>query len=93
VAQHAHNAVVEEFGDLNFNESFGEESSQKDMEFQEVYTKYTEHAIDIADFPWATGENKDLEATGAQDCGIYVLKTSFTQNTHLYSKQGHEASS
>jgi hypothetical protein len=62
-AQCFHNAIVEEFGDSNFAESFGEEPSQGDVELEEMHSQHIEAVIDIAEFLWATGEIRVSEAS------------------------------
>ncbi|KAF8579758.1 hypothetical protein K439DRAFT_1620298 [Ramaria rubella] len=62
VKERIHRAVVDEFGDLNFNESFGTEGSQADIELQAIQTPSGVAEIDLQEFPWAGGDIGDEEA-------------------------------
>jgi len=60
--QQVHGAIIEEFGDLNFNESLGGELSQGGIGLQDVESHHTEEHIDLQEFPWETGELGEIEA-------------------------------
>ncbi|KAF8579549.1 hypothetical protein K439DRAFT_1620441 [Ramaria rubella] len=62
VTEMIHRAVVEEFGDLNFNESLGMEASQEDIELQAIQYPSGVAEIDLQEFPWAGGDIGDEEA-------------------------------
>jgi hypothetical protein len=44
-----HNAVVGEFGDLSFDESFGEEPSEEDVERQEMPSQHSDPVVDLSE--------------------------------------------
>ncbi|KAF8573990.1 hypothetical protein K439DRAFT_1624676 [Ramaria rubella] len=50
-----HRAVVYEFGDLSFNESFATEASQQDFELQTIQSANGVAEINLQEFPWAGG--------------------------------------
>jgi len=54
VAQHIHNAIVDEFGDPSFDHSLGQDQSQE-IELQDVDSHHHEAVVDLQEFPWATG--------------------------------------
>ncbi|KAF8579755.1 hypothetical protein K439DRAFT_1620295 [Ramaria rubella] len=62
VTERIHRAVVDEFGDLSFNESFGTEASQEDIELQDMQSPSAAAEIDLQEFPWAGGDIGDEEA-------------------------------
>ncbi|KAF8572533.1 hypothetical protein K439DRAFT_1625716, partial [Ramaria rubella] len=62
VKERIHRAVVDEFGDLSFNDSFGTEGSQADIELQALQTSSEVAEIDLQEFPWAEGDIEDEEA-------------------------------
>jgi len=54
MAQHIHNAVVDEFGDPSFDDSLGQDQSQE-TELQDIQAHHTGAVVDLEEFPWATG--------------------------------------
>ncbi|KAF8579108.1 hypothetical protein K439DRAFT_1620796 [Ramaria rubella] len=62
VTERIHRAVVDEFGDLNFNESFATEASQEDIELQAIQPPSGVAEIDLQEFPWTGGDIGDEEA-------------------------------
>ncbi|KAF8579557.1 hypothetical protein K439DRAFT_1524119 [Ramaria rubella] len=62
VKEKIHRAVVDEFGDLSFNDSFGTEGSQEDIELQDMQSPSGVAEIDRQEFPWAGGDIGDEEA-------------------------------
>jgi hypothetical protein len=61
--QHAGAAVIAEFGDTMFNESFTKYQSSRDSIEQETchQPQVSEAAVDLGEFPWALGEIRQLE--------------------------------
>ncbi|KAF8574279.1 hypothetical protein K439DRAFT_1624460 [Ramaria rubella] len=55
VTERIHRAVVYEFGDLSFNESFATEASQQDFELQTIQSANGVAEINLQEFPWAGG--------------------------------------
>jgi len=49
-----HDAIVEELGDPNFDDSLGEDQGQE-SECQDMHSHYTEAVVDLDEFPWAIG--------------------------------------
>jgi hypothetical protein len=47
--QYVHNAIVGEFGDLSFDESFGEGRSEEDVERQEKPSQHADPVVDPAE--------------------------------------------
>ncbi|KAF8579111.1 hypothetical protein K439DRAFT_1620798 [Ramaria rubella] len=66
-------AVVDEFGDLSFNESFGTKVSQEDIELQDIQSPSGVAEIDLQEFPWAGGDIGDEEA-GPVASGSGILR-------------------
>ncbi|KAF8579100.1 hypothetical protein K439DRAFT_1526109 [Ramaria rubella] len=62
VTERIHRAVVDEFGDLSFNECFGTEAPQEDIELQDMQSPSGVAGIGLQEFPWAGGDNGDEEA-------------------------------
>ncbi|KAF8579741.1 hypothetical protein K439DRAFT_1620291 [Ramaria rubella] len=62
VTERIDRAVVDEFGDLSFNESFGTEVLQEDTELQEIQSPSGVAEIGLQEFPWAGGDIGDEEA-------------------------------
>ncbi|KAF8574284.1 hypothetical protein K439DRAFT_1624440 [Ramaria rubella] len=62
VKERIHRAVVDEFGDLSFNESLGTEAPQEDIELQAIQSPGGVAEIDLEEFPWAGGDIGDEEA-------------------------------
>ncbi|KAF8574553.1 hypothetical protein K439DRAFT_1624233 [Ramaria rubella] len=62
VKERIHRAIVDEFGDLSFNEFFGTEGSQEDIELQALQSASGAAEIDLQEFPWAGGDIGDEEA-------------------------------
>ncbi|KAF8585206.1 hypothetical protein K439DRAFT_1616151 [Ramaria rubella] len=73
VTERIHRAVVDEFGDLSFNESFGTEASQEDIELQAIHSPSGVAEIDLQEFPWAGGDIGDEEA-GRVASGSGILR-------------------
>ncbi|KAF8579778.1 hypothetical protein K439DRAFT_1620311 [Ramaria rubella] len=73
VKERIHRAVVDEFGDLNFNESFGTEGSQEDIELQAMQSSSGVAEIDLQEFPWAGGDIGEEEA-GPVASGSGILR-------------------
>ncbi|KAF8579767.1 hypothetical protein K439DRAFT_1523618 [Ramaria rubella] len=73
VTERIHRAVVDEFGDLSFNESFGTEGSQEDIELQDIQSPSGVAEIDLQEFPWAGGDIGDEEA-GPVASGSGILR-------------------
>ncbi|KAF8574282.1 hypothetical protein K439DRAFT_1624438 [Ramaria rubella] len=73
VTERIHRAVVDEFGDLSFNESFGTEVSQEDIELQAVQSSSGVAEVDLQEFPWAGGDIGDEEA-GPVASGSGILR-------------------
>ncbi|KAF8575118.1 hypothetical protein K439DRAFT_1545665 [Ramaria rubella] len=73
VTERIHRAVVDEFGDLSFNESFGTEVSQEDIELQEIQSPSGVAEIDLQEFPWAGGDIGGEEA-GLVASGSGILR-------------------
>ncbi|KAF8585215.1 hypothetical protein K439DRAFT_1616156 [Ramaria rubella] len=73
VTEKIHRAVVDEFGDLSFNESFGTEESQEDIELQDIQSASGGAEIDLQEFPWAGGDIGDEEA-GPVASGSGILR-------------------
>ncbi|KAF8575528.1 hypothetical protein K439DRAFT_1623529 [Ramaria rubella] len=73
VKERIHRAVVNEFGDLSFNESFGTEGSQEDIELQAMQAPSGVAEIDLQEFPWAGGDIGDEEA-GPVASGSGILR-------------------
>ncbi|KAF8585187.1 hypothetical protein K439DRAFT_1616140 [Ramaria rubella] len=73
VTERIHRAVVDEFGDLSFNESFGTEGSQEDIELQAMHPPSGVAEIDLQEFPWAGGDIGDEDA-GPVASGSGILR-------------------
>ncbi|KAF8576834.1 hypothetical protein K439DRAFT_1622558 [Ramaria rubella] len=73
VTERIHRAVVDEFGDLSFNESFVTEGSQEDIELQNMQSPSGVAEIDLQEFPWAGGDIGDEEA-GPVASGSGILR-------------------
>ncbi|KAF8579765.1 hypothetical protein K439DRAFT_1620303 [Ramaria rubella] len=73
VKERIHRAVVDEFGDLSFNESFGTEGFQEDIELQAIQSPSGVAEIDLEEFPWAGGYMGDEEA-GPVASGSGILR-------------------
>ncbi|KAF8579115.1 hypothetical protein K439DRAFT_1620801 [Ramaria rubella] len=73
VKERIHRAVVDEFGDLNFIESFGTEGSQEDIALQAVQSPSVVAEIDLQEFSWAGGDIGDEEA-GPVASGSGILR-------------------
>ncbi|KAF8573868.1 hypothetical protein K439DRAFT_1624751 [Ramaria rubella] len=73
VTERIHRAVVDEFGDLSFNESIGTEGSQEDIELQNMQSPSGVAEIDLQEFPWAGGDIGDEEA-GPVASGSGILR-------------------
>ncbi|KAF8574289.1 hypothetical protein K439DRAFT_1624441 [Ramaria rubella] len=73
VTERIHRAVVDEFGDLSFNESFGTEGEQEDIELQDMQFPSGAAEIDLQEFPWAGGDIGDEEA-GPVASGSGILR-------------------
>ncbi|KAF8574557.1 hypothetical protein K439DRAFT_1624236 [Ramaria rubella] len=73
VKERIHRAIVDEFGDLSFNESFGMEVSQEGIELQTIQSPSGVAEIDLQDFPWAGGDIGDEEA-GPVASGSGILR-------------------
>ncbi|KAF8579746.1 hypothetical protein K439DRAFT_1620293 [Ramaria rubella] len=73
VTERIHRAVVDEFGDLSLNESFGTEGSHEDIELQEIQSSNGVAEIDLQEFPWAGGDIGDEEA-GPVASGSGILR-------------------
>jgi len=54
VAQHIHNAVVDEFGDPSFDDSF-EEDEADEIEPKDRHSHHMQFVVDLDEFPWAAG--------------------------------------
>ncbi|KAF8579753.1 hypothetical protein K439DRAFT_1620294 [Ramaria rubella] len=68
VKERIHRAVVNEFGDMSFNESLG---TEEDIELQAMQSPSGVAEIDLQEFPWAGGDIGDGEARPvASDSGI-----------------------
>ncbi|KAF8575777.1 hypothetical protein K439DRAFT_1542728 [Ramaria rubella] len=61
VTERMHRAVVDEFGDLSFNESFETDGSQQDIELQAIQSPGGVEEISLQEFPWAGGDIGDEE--------------------------------
>ncbi|KAF8574550.1 hypothetical protein K439DRAFT_1624232 [Ramaria rubella] len=73
VKERIHRAVVDEFGDLSFNESFGTEGSQEGIELQAMQSPSGVAEIDLQEFPWAGGDIGGEEA-GPVASGSGILR-------------------
>ncbi|KAF8583644.1 hypothetical protein K439DRAFT_1617348 [Ramaria rubella] len=75
VTERIHRAVLDEFGDMSFNESFGTEGSQEDIELQAIQSSNGVAEINLQEFPWAGGDIGDEEAgpVASGEFGFIVL--------------------
>ncbi|KAF8579117.1 hypothetical protein K439DRAFT_1620803 [Ramaria rubella] len=73
VKERIHRTVVDEFGDLSFNGSFGTGASQEDIELQGIQSSSGVGEIDVQEFPWARGDIGDEEA-GPMASGSGILR-------------------
>ncbi|KAF8573876.1 hypothetical protein K439DRAFT_1553993 [Ramaria rubella] len=75
VKERIHRAIVDEFGDLSFNESFDTEGSQEDIqvELQAIQSPNGVAEIDLQEFPWAGGDIGNEEA-GPVASGSGILR-------------------
>ncbi|KAF8584605.1 hypothetical protein K439DRAFT_1616590 [Ramaria rubella] len=67
-----HKAVVDEFGDLSFNESFGMEGSQHGIEMEAIQSPGGVAQTDLQEFTWA-GEDIGVEMAGPMASGSGIL--------------------
>ena len=66
MAQHIHDAVVEEFGDPIFDLSFGEDQAQESV-LHDMDSHNTGVVVDLEEFPWATGMSGQQAEPAALD--------------------------
>jgi len=78
VAQRIHNSVVEEFGDSYLDQMSGTEASEVEVEdFPEQDAQQTvdlDAAIELQEFPWATGDIGDIKIVGPMVSGKQTHK-------------------